>query len=218
MASTSSTLCLTTRHPGRVQARTVCSSAQQRAARERVIRRFGLRQPAEGIPTEVQIKDPEFKEVQQPPADKRAPAPSKRTGAAAASTASIDIPSTSSGTRKGLVENSLDGISVLAGNLLMNAASWRVVRGQTYCVHCRGTGKETCPTCQGAGIVQPEKVRMNQIRHAAGKIQVLLGVNDAKMHDSDWLKSNRCKRCHGTGALPCKHCEGTGMLGPNGAR
>lgn len=55
---------------------------------------------------------------------------------------------------------------MLAGNLLMNAASWRVVRGQTYCVHCRGSGKEACPSCVGSGIKEPEKVRMNQIRHA----------------------------------------------------
>jgi DnaJ-class molecular chaperone len=57
-------------------------------------------------------------------------------------------------------------MSVLAGNLLMNAASWRVVRGQTYCLHCRGTGRETCASCQGSGILEPEKVRMNQLRHA----------------------------------------------------
>jgi DnaJ-class molecular chaperone len=105
-------------------------------------------------------------------------------------------------------------MSVLAGNLLMNAASWRVVRGQTYCLHCRGTGRETCASCQGSGILEPEKVRMNQLRHAAGKLQVLLGVSDARMHDSTWMKSNRCKRCRGTGALPCKHCNGTGVLGP----
>ncbi|EFN50736.1 hypothetical protein CHLNCDRAFT_142565 [Chlorella variabilis] len=135
---------------------------------------FGLRQPGEGLETEVDIK----------------------------------------GEPQSLVKQSLDEIGVLAGNLLMNAASWRVVRGQTYCLHCRGTGKESCPTCQGAGIVQPEKVRMNQIRHAAGKVQVLLGLNEPKMFDSDWMKSNRCKRCRGTGALPCKHCNGVGMLGP----
>jgi hypothetical protein len=64
------------------------------------------------------------------------------------------------------LQDSLDGLGVLAGNLLMNAASWRVVRGQTYCVHCRGSGKEACPSCVGSGIKEPEKVRMNQIRHA----------------------------------------------------
>ncbi|PSC74297.1 serine threonine kinase [Micractinium conductrix] len=96
----------------------------------------------------------------------------------------------------------------------MNAASLRAVRAQSYCVQCRGTGRTTCSACQGAGIMQNEPVRMNQIKHAAGKVKVLLGINDTKMHDSDWQLTNRCKRCRGTGALPCVHCSGTGLLGP----
>lgn len=155
----------------------------------------------------------------------------------------------------------------------MQAASFRAVRGETHCLHCRGTGRATCSACQGAGIVQREPVRMNQVKHAGalglharwaerqlglvttfrtppqqrpapptswvlqvgsvlpaargrcapaapllgcqavpsrascpslapalavGKVQVLLGMNDAKMFDSDWMKSNRC----GAGCAP----------------
>ncbi|KAL4424161.1 hypothetical protein ABPG75_001462 [Micractinium tetrahymenae] len=122
-------------------------------------------------------------------------------------------PAPSTGGSRSLVSQSLDELGVLASKLLMNAASFRAVRGQTHCLHCRGTGRATCPACQGAGIVQREPVRMNQVKHAVGKVQVLLGMNDAKMFDNDWMKSNRCKRCHGTGALPCVHCDGTGRRG-----
>ena len=127
----------------------------------------------------------------------------------------------------------------------LQAASLRAVRAQSYCVQCRGTGRTTCSACQGAGIMQNEPVRMNQIKHAgegpvqsprraqggrrratqqlqrgrrhaaprpgprppcvrdprpgrrpplraAGKVKVLLGINDTKMHDSDWQLTNRC--------------------------
>lgn len=49
---------------------------------------------------------------------------------------------------------------------------------------------------------------------AASKLKVLLSLEQPKMSDDDWMKTNRCRRCHGTGALPCKHCGGTGRLGP----
>ena len=49
---------------------------------------------------------------------------------------------------------------------------------------------------------------------AAGKFKVLLGMESPKMRDGDWQRSNRCRRCHGSGALPCKYCDGAGRLGP----
>lgn len=52
------------------------------------------------------------------------------------------------------------------GALTPQAASFRAVRGQTHCLHCRGTGRAVCSACQGAGIVQREPVRMNQVKHA----------------------------------------------------
>lgn len=106
---------------------------------------------------------------------------------------------------------------MLASKLLVNAASWRVMRGQTECVTCRGTGRTTCGACQGAGIIKREElVRMNQVKHAAGKLQVMLGMNEPKSVESDWMQSNRCKRCKGTGAETCVQCDGTGRLGPAG--
>ncbi len=49
------------------------------------------------------------------------------------------------------------------------------MRGETHCLHCRGTGRVTCSACQGAGIVQREPVRMNQVKHAGAEIRWLVG-------------------------------------------
>lgn len=123
-----------------------------------------------------------------------------------------------SGSSGNVVKRGLEDLGTLASNLLMNAASWRVVRGQTYCVECRGTGRVTCSACQGAGIVQQEKVQTSQVAQAASKLKVLLGGNDTKIkNESDWIKSNRCKCCKGSGTEVCKQCEGSGVRGPAGA-
>jgi hypothetical protein len=143
---------------------------------------------------------------------RRPPAASSSASGATESTKEVDLEIE---TPKDDKATSLDNLSLLGRTLLMNAASLRVVRGQTHCAFCRGTGRETCQACQGSGLVQhQEKVRMNSVRHAASKIKVLLSLEEPKMSDDDWMKTNRCRRCHGTGALPCKHCGGTGRLGP----
>lgn len=61
--------------------------------------------------------------------------------------------------------------------------------------------------------MEPEKVRMNAIRHGWNKLKSLLpgsGENTVSMHDSDWFKSNRCKRCLGRGVVLCPSCGGSG--------
>ncbi|KAL4438538.1 hypothetical protein ABPG77_000186 [Micractinium sp. CCAP 211/92] len=170
------------------QTRTTCAASNKPVARPSGLVRRVLRPPP------------------APAAQTEAPPPKERQAEAPAP------PPSTSGSRS-LVSQSLDDLGVLASRLLMNAASFRAVRGETHCLHCRGTGRVTCSACQGAGIVQREPVRMNQVKHAVGKVQVLLGMNDAKMFDNDWMKSNRCKRCHGSGALPCVQCDGTGRRG-----
>ena len=142
---------------------------------------FGLRQPAEGLETEVDIKgEPQVRRARGVQSDRgggwrdtarhhTAPAHCDRhlsvvlagqslllccSGPPACLPALLPAllqPPSDGPASKSLVKQSLDEIGVLAGNLLMNAASWRVVRGQTYCLHCRGTGKESCPTCQVGG-------------------------------------------------------------------
>lgn len=66
---------------------------------------------------------------------------------------------------------------------------------------------------QGAGILQPEKVaRMNSVKHAVNKLGQLLPGGGSVSHDQVWVKSNRCRRCHGSGVIraPCPACKGTG--------
>ncbi|KAI3424249.1 hypothetical protein D9Q98_009604 [Chlorella vulgaris] len=212
MSLASGTVCAASRPVGYP---TLCS-AKGPAQRRGLIKRSGLRQPAEGIPTELDVKEPERRQKGGASAPAGSTPKGKRQAAAVAApeAAEPEAPQARPSGGSSRLQDSLDGLGVLAGNLLMNAASWRVVRGQTYCVHCRGSGKEACPSCVGSGIKEPEKVRMNQIRHAAGKLQQMIGVSDAKMHDADWMKSNRCKRCRGSGFVTCKHCDGTGVLGP----
>lgn len=87
-------------------------------------------------------------------------------------------------------------------------------RGMSSCQRCQGTGRVVCNACQGAGILQPAKVaKMNQLRHATNKL-VSLGKASPSMHDADWLVSNRCKRCRGSGAVECVSCQGSGKRGP----
>lgn len=52
---------------------------------------------------------------------------------------------------------------------------------------------------------------MNFIKHAWHKLSTLLsGEKSVSMYDSDWFKSNRCKRCLGRGAIVCSSCNGSG--------
>lgn len=65
---------------------------------------------------------------------------------------------------------------------------------------------------QGAGILEPEKVRLNAMRHAVGKLGALLPGGGSVSRDQDWMKTNRCRRCHGTGVFRsvCPDCGGSG--------
>jgi len=51
------------------------------------------------------------------------------------------------------------------------------------------------------------------VRHAAQKLKGLLGVERAE-YSTDWLVTNRCRRCHGAGSWVCPDCGGVGVRGP----
>lgn len=101
----------------------------------------------------------------------------------------------------------------LGDKMLHNAASLRNVRGQTTCLRCQGGGQLACPVCQGEGV-HHGPVRMNQMRRAGSKLKVLMGLEGPLAADDDWLRTNRCRRCHGTGVCTCPVCRGEGTLGP----
>ena len=44
---------------------------------------------------------------------------------------------------------------------------------------------------QGGGVLKADKVKMNQVRHAADKVQGMISGNRS-MRDSGWQMSNRC--------------------------
>ena len=66
---------------------------------------------------------------------------------------------------------------------------------------------------QGAGILQPERVaKMNSIRRAVQKIGSMLPGGEPVSQDQLWMKTNRCRRCHGSGVVrcTCTACGGSG--------
>ena len=73
------------------------------------------------------------------------------------------------------------------------------VRKDIQCPHCHGTGaeagstSETCPTCQGRGVV------VKTMRTMLGMMQT----------------QQECPTCHGEGKViknKCRHCSGTGIV------
>lgn len=114
---------------------------------------------------------------------------------------------------KQAVSESSGKFSSLANSLLLNAASLINANRQTsHCVACQGSGIVECSACQGAGILAPEKVaKMNTMKHAVHKVTMLFSKQKSPtMYDSDWIKTNICRRCRGTGRVMCLVCNGTG--------
>jgi RecJ-like exonuclease len=96
----------------------------------------------------------------------------------------------------------------------LQAASLRTERGPAFCRSCQGSGYLTCNACKGAGILEAAR-RMNSLRHGVNKLGALLNPGGASpsMHDSDWMVSNRCRRCRGSGSVACTTCGGSGKRG-----
>lgn len=67
---------------------------------------------------------------------------------------------------------------------------------------------------QGKGLVEPGKAgshtTMNVMKHAVNKVEHMLG-NNTRDSGQEWLRTNRCTRCHGTGLLACVNCSGSGV-------
>lgn len=61
------------------------------------------------------------------------------------------------------------------------------------CSNCSGTGKVTCPTCDGDG-----KIRNTSYIPILSEISTLA---------NDW---QTCPNCHGSGEKKCSRCNGTG--------
>eukprot|EP00193_Tetraselmis_chui_P015119 CAMPEP_0177789206 /NCGR_PEP_ID=MMETSP0491_2-20121128/22606_1 /TAXON_ID=63592 /ORGANISM="Tetraselmis chuii, Strain PLY429" /LENGTH=153 /DNA_ID=CAMNT_0019311015 /DNA_START=196 /DNA_END=653 /DNA_ORIENTATION=+ len=97
----------------------------------------------------------------------------------------------------------------LVHQLLERAASRRE-RGETFCLHCKGTGAVTCQTCQGAGVLEPEKVKVNVMRRAGYVIKNAVGQlrGNPPGKGFNMKITNRCRACRGTGTTECLFCNG----------
>lgn len=95
-------------------------------------------------------------------------------------------------------------------NVLLNRAASRVERGETTCLTCRGTGQCTCPACKGAGTLSPAAAASHNslVKHAAQKLRATF--DSRAEYSTDWLRTNRCTRCHGVGGWVCPDCDGAG--------
>lgn len=107
------------------------------------------------------------------------------------------------------------GFSAVVERLLHRAAS-SLTRGQTTCLTCKGQGTCSCPACHGTGITDRD-ARQNVMRHTTQKLRSVLGADRAEYH-SDWLTSNRCRRCHGAGVCVCPTCQGLGNRHSSGGK
>jgi hypothetical protein len=93
------------------------------------------------------------------------------------------------------------------GNLLWNASTMRN-RGQASCNVCKTTGHVTCPDCGGARILSKASARARA--QAQAKVAAFLEDETQDLHRDEWLVTNRCPRCHGTGLITCPACGGEG--------
>eukprot|EP00882_Tetradesmus_deserticola_P002350 GHRQ01002507.1.p1 GENE.GHRQ01002507.1~~GHRQ01002507.1.p1 ORF type:complete len:185 (+),score=30.84 GHRQ01002507.1:210-764(+) len=95
----------------------------------------------------------------------------------------------------------------------LNRASSSLTRGPATCLSCKGVGACECPLCKGGGIMDKEAARMNTVRHAAQKMKEVLHVDRAS-YSTEWLTTNRCRRCRGGGRVTCPTCGGLGVRSP----
>ncbi|GBF92131.1 hypothetical protein Rsub_04478 [Raphidocelis subcapitata] len=149
----------------------------------------------------------------------RGTAPARRCTSAAAAAAAPRIPAPlpRPHVRRGTVVVRASSPLQALADLLLNRAASTLERGQTTCLTCRGTGSCTCPACRGRGTL-PEGAaagRMNPVRHAAQKLKGLLR-EDGGEYSTDWLVTNRCRRCHGNGGWQCDSCNGSGLRAVGG--
>lgn len=98
-------------------------------------------------------------------------------------------------------------------DFFLNRASSSLTRGPATCLTCKGVGACECPLCKGAGIMDKEASRMNTMRHATQKMKQVLHVDRAN-YNTEWLMTNRCRRCRGCGRVACPTCGGLGVRAP----
>ncbi|KAF8058121.1 hypothetical protein HT031_005781 [Scenedesmus sp. PABB004] len=96
---------------------------------------------------------------------------------------------------------------------LLNRASSSLKRGPATCLTCKGQGSCQCPACKGQGLLDKDHARMNVMRHTAQKVKQVLNI-DRSNYDTEWLVTNRCRRCRGYGNIACPTCGGLGVRSP----
>ncbi|KXZ49153.1 hypothetical protein GPECTOR_23g80 [Gonium pectorale] len=103
-------------------------------------------------------------------------------------------------------------------DVLLNRAASSLTRGTCTCLSCRGGGAVSCPHCKGTGRLATAAVeRADVLRGAFRRLRaaVGLGAHDVPYASSEWMRTNRCLRCHGQGRLPCEMCSGSGLRYPH---
>lgn len=76
------------------------------------------------------------------------------------------------------------------------------------CTFCKGTGKVTCPTCNGAKVIYSCSVcGKRDFYHLGGPCRLTAGC-------SGWIQERQCYSCNGLGYLKCYACGGDGKINP----
>jgi hypothetical protein len=70
-------------------------------------------------------------------------------------------------------------------------------------------GSVVCPECGGTRVVLKETNAAKA--HAQAKVAAFMSGKEQKFTKGDWMVSNRCKACHGTGCITCPACGGEGF-------
>lgn len=96
----------------------------------------------------------------------------------------------------------------LVSQLLWRASSMRE-RGMASCNVCKGEGHVVCPDCGGARVVSKASRRAKA--HARAKLASFIDDVERPEHGDEWLVTNRCPTCHGTGFITCPACGGEGF-------
>lgn len=96
----------------------------------------------------------------------------------------------------------------LMSRLLWNASSMRE-RGKASCNICKAEGNVVCPDCGGARVLSKASRRAQA--HARARLASFLENEEKPMHRDEWLVTNRCPTCHGTGVMTCPACGGEGF-------
>ncbi|GFR44444.1 hypothetical protein Agub_g5655 [Astrephomene gubernaculifera] len=103
-------------------------------------------------------------------------------------------------------------------DVLLNRAASSLERGPCTCLSCRGGGTVECPHCKATGRLGEVAVeRASLLRNAVRRFRMAVGLtpHEVPYATSEWVRTNRCPRCRGSGRLLCELCGGTGLRFPH---